>query len=442
MPLFRLYRTAASALFLSIILLAVSYGYSTASDVAVGDTGRGRVTLNEFIRIGLENNPGIKAKRLAWRSTIERYPQAKALEDPVLVYTQPFTEVETRLGPINRSIMLSQKLPFPGKLKLKGEIVNKETDIARIALDKAARDLVLDIKKAYFELYYIDKAKKLADEKIKVFEHFTKAEMNNYSVGVARFSDVVSAETHYADAKYDLILFVELRRAAASRLNTLLNRDPEERIASVTAPQVEKDKTALNEYYRLIKENESILAADLAIKREGLKEKLSTYTYKPNFMVGLKYTEIGDPGISGLSDGGKDAVAVTFGMSIPLWSRKNRAVREEARLERIVSERNRESLEDGLNAKVKRAYIDMRSNYQLVKLYSDSLIPKADKLIDTVRIMYTNGNGSISDLFEPRVMLIDFKLAYHRAVSNYLKNRAELERLTAGFVLKEVATDE
>lgn len=440
MPLFRCVRIIISAVFLSILFLVVPSGYS-AADVVGGDAAPERVTLDELIEIGLKSNPNIKAKRFAWKSTIERYPQARTLEDPVLSYTEAFSEIETRLGPNKRSIMLSQKLPFPGKFKLRGEIVNKEVAIARVALDKAARDLVLDIKKAYFELYYLDKAGELAEERIKVFEHFSKAEMNNYSVGATRFSDVVSAETRYADAEYDLILFSELRRAAASRLNTLLNRDPEERVAFVEAPAIEEDRMELKELYRLIKGHESILVADHIIERDGLKVKLSKFTSRPNFMLALKYTEIGEP-LMPVVDGGKDAVAVTLGMTIPLWSGKNRAAREEASFTKAKSEKERVALSDALNAKAKKAYVDMKSNYQLVKLYSDSLIPKAEKLIDTVQIMYTNGNGSIADLFESRVMWINFRLAYHRAASNYLKNRAELERLTAGFALKEVATDD
>ncbi len=447
MPLFRFMRIARCALFLSIFFIALSYGYSAASSTTPGSNvagsvaTTGRTTLDELINIGLKSNPGIKAKRLAWKSAIKRYPQVRALEDPVLAYTEAFSEIETRLGPNKRSIMLSQKLPFPGKFRLKGEIVNKDVEIARVVLDKAARDLVLDIKKAYFELYYLDKAILLAEERINVFEHFSKAEMNNYSVGVTRFSDVVSAETRFADAEYDLILFSELRRAAGSRLNTLLNRDPEEPVALVESPVIEEDRTELEQLYRLIEGHESIITANHIIEREGLKEKLSKFTSRPNFMLGLKYTEIGDP-VMPVVDGGKDAVAVTLGMSIPLWSGKNRAAREEATLTSAKSVKEKSALSDALNARAKKAYIDMKSNYQLVKLYSGSLIPKAAKLTDTVQIMYTNGNGSIADLFESRVMSINFRLAYHRAASNYLKNMAELERLTAGFVLKEVALDD
>lgn len=422
------------AILLSIIIAQVAFA---VEEEVASET----VSLDELVGIGLKDNPGLESARLAWERTIEKYPQATALEDPMLVYTQPISEVETRLGPVARSLMVSQKLPFPGKLRVKGKIVNKDIEISKIKYIAVARDLVLEIKEAYFELFYLDKATELARERIKVFDHFTRAEMNDYSVGGTGFSDVVSAETRFADAEYDLILLEELRKATVTRINTLLNRDPEYRIASVEEPVIEEDKTDLTTLYSLIGNHESIRAADLGIEKSKLQEKLSGFSSKPNFMVGLKYSEIGDPAMGSISDGGRDAVAVNVGLSIPLWFGKNRAKKQEAKLGYQQSKQERRALSDNLSSKAKKVYVDMSSNYKLVRLYSDTLIPKAGKLIKTVEIMYKNGNGSIADIFEAQSMWINFRLAYYRAASHYLKNRADLERLTAGYELEEENVD-
>ena len=435
-------RARARALPIALAITLLLAPQIHAAEVPGVDSVSTVLTLEEFIAIGLRDNPAIKAKRLAWQSTARRSPQARAFDDPMLTYTEAISEIETRLGPNRRSIMLSQKLPYPGKRRIRGLVADKEAQITRVALEKATRDLVLDIKKVYFDLYYLDKALELAKERIEVFEHFSKAEMNDYSVGVTNFSDVVSAQTRYADAEYDLILFEELRGAAVSRMNALLNRGPEEQIASVVDPVIDENPDELEALYLLAGGNEDVKEAELQIEKNSLKEELAKFKSRPNFMVGLKFTDVGDPEIAGLKDGGRDAVAVTVGLSLPIWGAKNRAAIDEARLRRVASERAKMAVSDGLNAKVKSAYADMRSNFQLVRLYSGSLIPKARKLIDTVRIMYKNGKGSIADVFEARVMLINFSLAHHRAASNYLKNRAELERLTAVFALKEVASDE
>lgn len=431
-----------AALFFGSQVYAADEGsHNLHSDEAVLADG---VTLDEFIAIGLRDNPSIRARRAALKSRAQKFFRVRSLDDPMVTYIQPIQEIETRLGPNKRSLMLSQKFPYPGKRKLKGAIAKKEAELAGIALDSVARKVVFDIKTAYYDIYFLDMAVELAGEKITVFEHFTKAEMNDYSVGVAGLSDVVSAETRYADAEYDLVLFEELRRGKAGMLNALLNRSPDEHVGLVAELEVEsmEDYKELNELYDLARNSEIIKGASLKVEKGQLTEDLSDLAGKPNFIFGLKYTEIGEPQMGGINDGGRDAFALTLGMTLPIWAGKNKATRAEARLARVESEYALAALSNGIDAMVKKAYVDMRSSYKLLKLYSDSLLPKADKLNETARIMYKNGKGSIADIFEVRSMVIDFTLAYHRAASNYMKSRAELERLTAGFALKEVAIND
>ncbi len=437
---------AAAAIGLSIILaapalagLAGPAGNSSGSEATTEK--QAAVTLEALIEQGLRDSPAIKAKRFAWQSAIEKYPQARSLADPMLAYTQPIEEIETRLGPVKRSIKLSQGFPFPGTLKTRGQVARKDAITARLALDNASRQLVLEIKKAYFELYYLDKATELAEEKTRLYKHLTKARSNEYSVDSTDFYDVVEAETRFADAEYELILLGELREAAVSNLNTLLNLEPESRIGPLTEVRVEAPAVGLSELYKKLKKNEELLASAVLIEKNLLKEKLARLKTRPAFRVGMNYTEIGSPDMSNVEDGGRDALAATLAVTLPIWHRKNKGGKAEARLARLGAEQARRALINSLSAKAKTSYIDMQSNYQLVKLYSNSLIPKADKLITTAEAAYKNGKGGLSDLFEPRIMRIQFKMAYYRAASNYKKNRAELEKLTAGFTLKE-STDE
>lgn len=439
-------RLFARTLTIAFIALLTFIGASSAADESGRTSLSQAVTLEELIEAGIRDNPTIRAKRAAWQGAGQKYSRVRSLDDPMITYTQPIKEIETRLGPNKRSVMLSQKIPYPGKLKLKGKIANKEAEIARVVLERATRELVSDIKRSYYEIYFLDMAARLAREKIDLFEHFTKAQMNDYSVGAAGLSDVISAETRFADAEYDLVLFEELRRAEAASLNALLNRGADSPIGTLAEPQVEMMEDAdglfLDELYSRARSSDAIQGAKLKVDKGHLAEELSGLSGRPNFMLGVKYTEIGEPEMAGLADGGRDAVAVSVGLSLPIWMGKTKATKEEARLARVESEHEKAALLNRVEANVKSTYVNMRSNYKLLKLYSDSLIPKAGKLNETARIMYKNGKGSIADIFEVRSMLIDFTLAYHRATSNYMKDRARLERLTAGFVLKEVVSDE
>jgi outer membrane protein TolC len=398
-------------------------------------------TLESLIELGLKASPAAKAKKLAWKQTLQRYPQARALPDPTLSYTQPIEEIETRLGPNKRSYKLSQGFPFPGTLKTRGKVARKEAAIARLELDNTLRQLVLDIKKAFFELYYLDQAAVLAKEKTRLFKHLTKARSNEYSVDSTDFSNVIEAETRFADAEYEQILLDELREAASTRLNTLLNRDPETIIGQLAETSVLPPDVRLQELYKKIKTNEDIKASEVLIEKKKLKEKLARLKTLPRFKLALNYTEIGAPETNNLKGGGKDAASATIAITLPIWHRKNKGRRVEARLARQSAEQARIALINSQSAKAKTYFVDMQSNYQLLRLYSDSLIPKAEKLIKTAEAAYKNGKGGLSDLFEPRIMRVQFMVAYYRAASNYKKTNAELEKLTAGFTLKESSNE-
>lgn len=294
----------------------------TVLDGPGGEAATGELALYGLIDLGLSKNPGVEAHRLAWGRLLQRYPQATALSDPLITYTEAIQEVETRLGPNRRSIMLSQKLPFPGKRSLKGEIARKEAEAARLIYVGSARDLVLEIKKAYYEIYYIDKATELSKERVKILTHLTRAEMNDYSVGTTGLSEAVSAETRLADAEYDLILFEELRRSIVGRMNALLSRATDEPVSAVEKPKVVSEVRALEELYQLAKGHDSVAVAGIATEKRSLEEELSGFAWKPEFIVGLKYTDIGEPEMGGISGGGRDGIAATVGLTIPLWGSK------------------------------------------------------------------------------------------------------------------------
>ncbi len=117
------------------------------------------INLEQLISHALERNQKIKAAKMKWEAAIEKLPQVTSLDDPEIgidTWNIPsnFDVSETR----STIFWISQKFPFPGKLKLKGNIVSKEAEKAKFHLDMVIRDVIVDLKKSYFELIYIDQA--------------------------------------------------------------------------------------------------------------------------------------------------------------------------------------------------------------------------------------------------------------------------------------------
>lgn len=389
------------------------------------------VALKGLIRYAVENNPRLKAARLKWQSVIEKYPQAVSYDDPMLTYTYPVEPIETRLGPVDSVLMLSQKIPFPGKLGLKGRIVATEIDIAKTEYELALRNLAAAMKKAFYDLYYIDKATVLAKENDAVLEYFAEVSRVNYGLDTSGLDELVRSRKLSAKASLDLIMLGDMREGALARINTLLNLDPENPIGPLEELELKAFVHSREELYRwAVTNHEALKIAGLKVRKSELQTRLSRYKYLPDFRIGLNYSEIGDPRMP-VTDGGRDAVAVTFGVNIPIWFSKNRAAVDQSKIENEKSLMEKGAVLTELENDIKRVYFNLINAERIVKLYGESLIPEAEESLGFAEARYKIGKEMLGRILETQSLWINFRLVYYRAFVDYLKSVAELERLTA-----------
>lgn len=434
---------AAGRAFFFILLAAafIVFGPFKATALAAGASApvfaagpgavSGPTTLKGLVLAAVDNNPRVIAARLRWDSVKEKYPQATSYEDPMLMYTEPIREIETRLGPQERVVALSQKIPFPGKLGLKGEIVSKEIEIARTGYEKAVRDLVAEVKKAYYELYYVDKSIELARENEAVLDYFAQVSRANYGLSVSQLDELVRAQTLSAKASLDLIRLDDIRTGAVSRLNALLYRPEDAPMGRLEELEIKPFPYRLDELKAWAIENyEGLRIAGLNVEKSELETRLAGYAYLPNFNIGVNYSQIGDPPNALTPDAGQDAYAVTFGINIPIWLSRNRAGVREASINRERSLVEKNTIANELENELKRVHFNLTSSLRIVELYGGSLVPEARESLEFAETRYKNGEEMIGRLLETQSLWLNFRLVYWRAVADYLKSIAELERLS------------
>lgn len=80
------------------------------------DLSASPLSLDELLGVALVRNPGLEADELRWEAARARPEQVSTLPDPMVSLTHYVEEVVTRNGPIDRTVMFSQKLPFLPKL--------------------------------------------------------------------------------------------------------------------------------------------------------------------------------------------------------------------------------------------------------------------------------------------------------------------------------------
>jgi outer membrane protein TolC len=402
--------------------------------VSTVDNLTNELDLGQLIELAFKDNPQLRAAKLSWEAVIERYPQVTAYADPVLRYSYFIEEVETRVGPQEQKFSISQAIPFPGKLSLKGDIVTREAQMAKLEFERQTRDLIVELKDAYYELLYITKAVEITRQNKELVKHLAKIGTTDYSLDGTTLNDVFKAQSQLAQLSYDLILLTEFREAEITRINSILNRPPEAALGKPKAVGYVPFKYAPEELYQSALEHQQELGlSDLEIEKSQKALSLAKMEYLPNFNLGFSYIDVGEAEPTPLGtlpdDSGQDAYGLDFGISMPLWCGKNSWRVAEAKLKHEAAIYNKKDRENKTFSVIKTLYFKLQNSERLIKLYQDSLIPQAEQSLETAETWYKEKRGSFSGLLETQSVWLNFNLALHRALTDYYQRIAQLERL-------------
>ena len=387
----------------------------------------GVINLEQLISHALKRNRKIKAAKMKWESAIEKLPQITSLDDPEI-------GIDTWNIPSNLDVSqtrstifwISQKFPFPGKLKLKGNIVSKEVEKAKLHLDMATRDVIIDLEKSYFELLYIDKAIEITQKIKDLAEHLAKLGTTGLSMDGTTLNDVFKAQSQLAQLNYDLILLSELRVTEATNINTMLNLPPESLIGKPALIETVPFDYKLEELYKLAEEHqEELKILDLEVEKKQESIKLAKRKYYPDFQVKLRRFQNTNTSL----DSGYGAF---LGVKVPLWFKKNKARVMEAEKNRNAAAFEKDELRNKTFSKIKQMYFKLRNSARLIKLYKESLIPQAEKSMEIAETWVKEKKGSFSGLIEGQSVWLNFNLAKERALADYHQRLADLEKLTGG----------
>lgn len=407
-----------------LILILIIMGGS------VSDSPAQEVTVNDLAVLAYESNPEIVAAREDWRAKIEKYNISTAYPDPQFMITYFPEPIETRLGPQDWNVNISQVIPFPGKLSKAGEVIQADTRIAKLNLDKTIRRVMASILKSYHELVYIQQAKKIALQNSQLLDRLRSMGESAYAQDRAAFTDVVKSQSQTAQLRYDILLLEELEQTEKTRINGLLNREPGFIIGDLKPIPVKPVVYKLEELYSLAEiGQEDILMADLKVEKAGIQSDLAEYQNFPNFKVGIFYAGIGESDMD-IDDSGDDAIGVQFGMSIPLWFGKNKsrtlaanALIEKTKAVRAVQVNN-------TRTQIHTLYFKLQNAQRLMALYKDEMLPQAVNALETSETWFREGQGSFSDFVETQAAAYNFQLSLARARADYGKILAGLELLT------------
>jgi cobalt-zinc-cadmium efflux system outer membrane protein len=388
-----------------------------------------KLLLSEVIDEALKNNPEIHVLRSKLQSARARSGQAAYLEDPEL-------NLEAWGVPLNHPLKyrsanpliigMRQKLPFFGKLALKGEMAVQEVRIAEEELRAKEQEVVSKVKAAYADYFMTSKSAEIYKELLELTRHTSTTAEGLYRVGKTPQQDVIRALLEQTELLNKLTSAEKDLLISQAKLNTLLSRRPdspvglplESELKAVPLRIAQLEKTAIEQRPELRALESSISKSETALQ---LAERNRKY---PDFMVGLQYWVAPD-------QRPRHMYAPMLTLTIPFspWTKgKHDYEIQEALAEREAAKASLAATKNMALLELREAFGKLEAATKSVSFYRDGLLPQAEQSFQAAVAAYQTGGVNFMTLLDAQRTIRDVRMGYYKALVDYEQSRADLER--------------
>lgn len=375
----------------------------------------------ELIAAVLARNPGVEAARQAWRAAREQLPQARSLDDPMAGYSLAPLSIGSNDVDFGHELRLSQRLPYPGTLRLRGDVVTAEAAAAEQRIE-VVRQQLAELASGLFDRYWLTaRSLEITAVHRRLLEDFQRVATSRYATGLAPQQAPIQAEVEAAHLLHREVVLRSEQRTVAARINALLRRDPG---APLPPPPAELGRPAPPEPPEARaaaaagRPEVRAQRAEIEARRAGVDlEKLGFY---PGFEVMTSY--------SSMWNMTEHRWMVGVGVNLPVRRQRIRAAVAEAEARLAADESELARLEDEVREAVEVAALALDEALHVVHLYENRVLPAARDQVAAARAGFETGANTMLALIDAERSLRTAELDVHQAVAEAFSRRAELDR--------------
>jgi outer membrane protein, heavy metal efflux system len=393
------------------------------------------VSLGELFDYALGNNPEIGALRNSIEAKKQDVRTAAVLPDPSFSAGYFISSVETRVGPQKGKIGASQMLPWPGKLRDKKRIAQKELSATIEELNDRSAVLLSDITETYAALFAIGKTIAINSENLNLLKQMESLLLAKYSTTNTTQMSLLKLQVAMAVLEDEIKSLASEAKKEREKLIALLGGmytkqiDFPQNLPDIT---VSIDESLLDS--ALNSSNPKLRNLSFLKSAASEKVNLSQKKYIPNFMLMTDYifTDATNSSMVSADENGKNPWIITASINVPIWFRANNAkISKMKNMESAVTEKEK-NMHNILHAKIMELHESYRDVDRKIELFETILIPKAKQSLSLFEEAYTNNNASILDFLDAQRMLLDLEIKLARQKAMRIKLAGKIDMIFGG----------
>jgi outer membrane protein TolC len=386
----------------------------------------------------LQRNPRLARMAAEAAAAAQRAPQVAALPDPTASLTWFLMSPQTRVGPLEATVNISQTLPWFGTLKLDEQAAMWEAAASRARVEAARLEVVTDARVAYHELQFLDVERVVVAEDRATLVHYAELALARYASGVGLDQEVIKIQAEITRTDTRLLGIATRRSDVVARLNALRDRPQTSPVlVSDTSDRrfAELDPEELRR--RSLAARPEVAAAGAEVEAAAVRVERSKKAYSPNLMVGVSYGFVGprDDQAGRLippEGNGDDDLALMAGVSLPVWRSKLRAGVEEGTVRRLAADEAVREITAGIDGELGELVNRIPLLEDQVDLYDNVLIVQSRQSLLSAESAYAAGTAGALDLLDAERVLLQVRVGAARAQTDLDIAYARLEGAVAG----------
>jgi cobalt-zinc-cadmium efflux system outer membrane protein len=384
--------------------------------------------LSQLLAEAVANNPQISAANYGAGAARQMVPQVTTLPDPKFTYQQLSVGSPKPFAGYTNSdfsyigVGASQELPYPGKLRLRGDMLQRDAD-TKLAQVEVTKTRIADaIKADYLQLAYLQQTLGILRQNEAVLDQLIQDATAHYQVGQGMQQDVLQAQVNRTKIVKEITMHHQLMGQTQAHLKGLLNRDqgsPDIVTDELVATPLERTS---EELLAMVRQNNPQVQVDASsIRKQDAQLASAKREGKPDFEVGYIYENT--------DRRYRDYYMFTFDVRFPRKTRVNAEIAE-------ATERRSES-QQTLNAhlqqqlaEVQEGYVKATSDEELLKEYREGLVPQSDAAYRATLNAYASNREQFIHVLSYFTDLLSLKLEYAQTLEDHETALAHLETLT------------
>lgn len=360
------------------------------------------LTLDDAIKIALQNNPQIKSASLE----VERQNVLKKSS-----FDLQKTNVSVLNGQYNSDVKdtyigITQDIYFPTVYIQQSKVQKQNVLLSETNLVITQAELIRNVKSAYCKLSFAMEKLKLLSYQDSIYKKFSDVAELKYKTGETSSLEKLSAQNKYQEVQvYKMQAEADIK-INQQELQKLLNM---QQTISIADNKLQKQTLSAITDTSAIKQNPLLAYFNQKISLANSQLSLEKNKFLPDFSVGYFNQSL---------DNIKGFQGIQIGIGIPIffWGQQGRV--QSAKIQTQIAQSDYENYQNNLKTLFNQALQEYQKFLDLTNYYENTGLKQADEILKISQLYYSKGEIGYLEYIQNLTQAISIKSEYSNSLNN------------------------